>query len=270
LRISQSSVQDFRLGLRLENGALTISPFSYRGARGNVDGSLELHPANNVYELVATVAVNDALFIAPDSDDTDAAMRPPVDGRIDIRGSGDSLHAIMASSNGRVSLRQGPGQVRNRGSRLFGDIATQVIRTINPLATESEYRRFDCGIYDVTIVDGIATFDEFAFQTDKLTTVASGTITFQDEKLDVAIRAKPREGIGISIGGLANSFVKIGGTLKSPQLILDTKGAAATTGAAVMTGGLSLLGKGLLDRLSAAADMCKSSEREQATQESDN
>ena len=135
----------------------------------------------------------------------------------------------------------------------------ELLRVLNPLSSEDSDRRFDCGIYNIDVIDGVATLENFAFQTKRMTTVASGTIAFQDERINIGVRAKPREGLGISLGGVANALIRIGGTLKSPRLIFDSKSAATTTGAAVATGGLSLLGRSLLDRLSGAADICEQS-----------
>jgi hypothetical protein len=45
--------------------------------------------------------------------------------------------------------------------------------------------------------------------------------------------------------------------LSSPELAVDEAGVLITGGAAVATGGLSLLAKGLWDRLSKSGDACK-------------
>jgi hypothetical protein len=74
--------------------------------------------------------------------------------------------------------------------------------------------------------------------------------------LDLTLRSKPRKGFGISLGGVINSFLKLGGTLQEPALNIDPASSLTTTGAAVATGGLSLLARGLWDRLSAEADLC--------------
>jgi hypothetical protein len=163
----------------------------------------------------------------------------------------------MASSNGVLSLRQGSGRIKEIGAdRIFGDIVLKIIRALNPMSEKQEYREFDCGIYDVDITDGIATMENVAIQTDTTTVIVVGDLDFNTEKLDLAIRAKPREGLGISVGGAVNSFLKLGGTLRSPKLQIDPKGTVVAGGVAVATGGFSLLAKGLFDRLSAEADIC--------------
>jgi len=60
----------------------------------------------------------------------------------------------------------------------------------------------------------------------------------------------------VSLGGVVNSFLKVGGTLANPSLGVDAAGSVTATGAAVATGGLSVLAKGLWDRVSAEADIC--------------
>jgi hypothetical protein len=45
--------------------------------------------------------------------------------------------------------------------------------------------------------------------------------------------------------------------LRSPSIAIDAMSSVTTTGAAVATGGLSLLARGLWDRLSAEADICE-------------
>jgi hypothetical protein len=77
----------------------------------------------------------------------------------------------------------------------------------------------------------------------------AGKVDLGDETLDLSIRPQAKEGIGVSVGGLAN-LVKVQGTLANPEVGIDVTGAASTAaqiGIGVMTGGLSLLAKGLFD-----------------------
>ena len=53
-------------------------------------------------------------------------------------------------------------------------------------------------------------------------------------------------------------YVKLGGTLANPRLILDPAGAAVSGGAAVATGGLSILAGSMWDRwIATSGDPCK-------------
>jgi len=68
---------------------------------------------------------------------------------------------------------------------------------------------------------------------------------------------KPRKGIGLSASMITNPYIKLGGTLSSPSIQLKELQAVASTGAAVATLGLSLVAKGMFDRVTAEKKVCK-------------
>jgi uncharacterized protein involved in outer membrane biogenesis len=251
-----------QVGFHLQDGALRIEPFKMHDEPGSIDGELSLVPKNDGYALDVSMAIDKVHLRLMASKDQDSAELPPLGGKVTLQGEGNSLHAIMASSNGEISLRHGAGRVKDTGgSRLFGDILLEVLRTLNPLRRSDPYRTVDCGIYNVGIVDGVATINTMAMQTSRTTMVASGQVRLDTEKLAIAFRAKPREGIGIGVGTVTNSFLRLGGTLQSPRITLDARNSATATGAAVATGGLSLLARGLWDRVSAESSICEESEQ---------
>jgi uncharacterized protein involved in outer membrane biogenesis len=257
LVLNWGDVRDFRVDVKLVDGELAVDPVSFRDLRGGLEAQLRLSALqDDRLELIGSLTVSDLRPGVLPEGETDRSQLPAFNGVFDLRGTGRSLHEIMATSNGRLSVRQGRGKIRARSTFLFGDVVLSILRTINPLQGKSQHRRIDCGIYEVDIRDGVAHVKDIAVQSDVLTMVASGRVLFATEAIDLTVRSKPREGLGISIGSLANAFFKLGGTLKSPQVMIDTKSSATTTGAAVATGGLSIFAKGLWDRMSGAADIC--------------
>ncbi len=56
---------------------------------------------------------------------------------------------------------------------------------------------------------------------------------------------------------LANPYIKLGGTLSNPSVQLKGVQAVASTSVAVATLGLSVLAKGMLDRITAEKKVCK-------------
>jgi len=266
LRLQQSDLRNFQIGITLSDGTLDIDPVSFKGPEGGLTGRLRLEPSNGSHALEASLLVENVYLGVMGSEDQDRSTLPPLNGRLDLRSTGDSMHALMAASNGNLSFTHGEGRARNLfGGRIFGDVILQVMRALNPMRKANDYTNVECGIYSVGIEGGVATIETLALQSDKMTVVTNGNINFDDERLDVSLRAKNREGIGISIGGVANSFLKLGGTLNSPQLKIDAASSVATTGAAVATGGLSLLAKGLWDRVSAEASICKDLPKEEVS-----
>jgi uncharacterized protein involved in outer membrane biogenesis len=258
------NVTNVDIGVRLQDGALRVDPFFFRDDDGTVEASFSLGPEDGRYRLVTWMEIDGihAGVLAPDDDNL--ASLPPLSGTMRFAGVGNSVRSIMASSNGQISMRQGAGKVREVfGSALFRDVLLEVLRMLNPLRRAREFQLLECGIYDVSVEDGLAKIDNFIIQTDSMTTVASGEVNLRNERLEIAFRAKPREGLGISLGTVANRLLEVGGTLKDPRIRVDAGRTATTAGAAVATGGLSLLARGLWDRLSAEGDICDKEPRKQ-------
>ncbi len=84
-----------------------------------------------------------------------------------------------------------------------------------------------------------------------------GTVNLATEALDFSFRVKQREGIGISLAGVGNPYIKLGGTLASPALALDKKRGFLTGAVAALTGGLSILAQGVWDRYLSRDDYCQ-------------
>jgi hypothetical protein len=69
--------------------------------------------------------------------------------------------------------------------------------------------------------------------------------------------SKPRKGVGLSASAITNSYIRLGGTLLHPSIEIKPLEAVATTGVAVATMGISLVAKGLFDRVTAEKKVCE-------------
>jgi uncharacterized protein involved in outer membrane biogenesis len=258
LMLPFGDLQDFQIAVLLRDGALNIEPISFRESEGSVSGSIYLGPVSEGHELAVTLSAENMHISLLASKDQDRSTVPPISGQIEFRGMGNSVHDLMASSNGNVALRYGSGLLRDlTGRKLFGDLTMEIIRTLNPLYKQQQYTTLDCAIYDIAIEDGIATIKNVAMQTGRMAIVARGNLNLGNEQLNLTMQATPREGLGISIGGIANSFLQLGGTLRSPRLQIDPTSSITTTSVAVATAGWSLVAKGLWDRVKANTDICE-------------
>ena len=255
--VNRDTLSDVHIAVTVVDGALKIAPFDFSMHEGSFSSSLELAPADGAYALALAADARE-LRITHLADENQARETvPPLNATLNLTGTGTSMNAIMASSNGSLSGRQGSGQLNFQAANaLFSDVLTSILQTLNPMAEEKVYADVECSVFDIDITDGVATIEQLALQSDRVTIVGSGSIKFETEALDLAINTKSREGLGISVGGVANSFVKVGGTLKSPVLGVNALGGIATTGAAISTGGLSVLAKSLWDRVSSEIDLC--------------
>jgi hypothetical protein len=139
----------------------------------------------------------------------------------------------------------------------MSDLLFELFDLLNPFASKSEFTNFDCGVYALDVEQGVMnTIVPIVIQTEELTILSGGTIDLGSETLDLGFKTRVRKGLGISASTVVNPFIKLGGTLSSPVIELDSKGTAVAGSMAVATAGLSVIGKALYDRFIDSRDLC--------------
>jgi uncharacterized protein involved in outer membrane biogenesis len=249
---------DIELDVILENGRLQAGPFEITGSGGGtVDADLVLEPVGADYRLRSNLLIDDVrLRLSPNDEYRD--QRPTVDVDLQYEGTGRSPHEIAASADGRVQLVASEGVMdKSIVNLVAADILVALLDAFNPINEEKPVTELECAVMVFSIEDGVAVLDPMAVRTDVMTIVGGGKIDFSTEKLSLDWVTKPRKGIGISASMITNPYIKLGGTLGSPNLAMKPLEAMTSTGLAVATGGLSILGKGLWDRITAEQNVCK-------------
>ena len=162
----------------------------------------------------------------------------------------------MAGLDGKLLAKVGKGALKDSKTKAVG---TDLFSMLNPTAATREGTLIECGVINFKIKDGIATADKgIAVAANTMNVIGSGTINLKTEELDIGITPQARKGAGISVGQLAE-LVRIKGTLANPKPGVDAMAAlkaGAGAGAAIATGGLSILAQGLYDRSTADEDPC--------------
>ncbi len=185
----------------------------------------------------------------------------PIDLKVNGSGQGNSMAEFMGGFNGKLLVEVGEAGMPNSNVDLFGaDVFMSIFNKLNPFSKSDKTSLLECAVLNFDIRDGITKIDrQIAMQTTKLSMVGSGEINFKTEQLNLGIKPYAREGIGMSLGSITG-VAKIGGTLAHPRAEVDAKGvikAGVTTGAAIATGGLSLLAQGLFNKTTDDPNPCK-------------
>jgi hypothetical protein len=175
-----------------------------------------------------------------------------------LTGDGANLRDVAASLDGFFWLRGGGQTIATRQfGFLFGDVLTGVLETINPFARREPYQAIQCVMAFFEATDGVLkTAPALLMITDRLNIGATGTINLATERIALNVNANARTGVGISASSLLNPFVGLRGTLADPQLSLDPTSTMIQGGAAVATGGLSLVANSLFRRWFGSRQPC--------------
>lgn len=180
---------------------------------------------------------------------------------MNLDGTGSSYSEIAATANGSIAIQLGGAKVKNDGLELIGgDLFLGLLEAINPLTEQDRYLGVECGVISFEIENGIATTEHgIALKTDEVTLLGGGEVDFSDESLKLIITPKARKGLGINTSSIAK-MVRVGGTMKKPEIEGNPKGFFQTgvvLGAAIASGGLTLLAQGLFDKSTANSDVCR-------------
>ncbi len=241
----------------LRDGALRIDRFEGRGSHGgHASASFAIEPRDEGYRLRAAGRLEGGRLVLPKTANSPESTLP-LDLEVDLSGAGRSPHEIAASGEGEVLVVVGSGRISNTLSdRLAPGVLRSLLDALNPFRKSSDHTEFDCGIASAFLKDGTAIVEPIALRTDKMTVVGHGDVDFATEDIDLYWTVKPRKGLGLSASSIANPYIRLGGTLASPSLDLDPLKAVTSTGAAVATAGLTILSKGLYNRITAEKKVC--------------
>ncbi|MHB1204516.1 MAG: AsmA family protein, partial [Rhodospirillaceae bacterium] len=248
------------LPINLAGGKLAVAPFTLGLAGGTLTGDLHANAADKSVALKVEGKGFTAEGIAKEMKKGDMVTGGPVDLQLNVRGSGNSLHAVAGTLDGSFVAGMGEGKIRRGALNMAGaDILGQVASAITPMASKSEYTAAKCAVVNFVIANGVATTNNgIAFVSDEMQVTSSGTINLGTERVDLSVRPKARGGIGVGLGNLAQA-VKIQGPLARPGIGIDKAGAVRTLGTlgmAFATGGGSILAQGAKDRLD-SGDPCQ-------------
>jgi uncharacterized protein involved in outer membrane biogenesis len=251
----------------ISNGTLTVDPLSMSLGGGRVTGRLRLTAGNPpvlAVDLDGNGVALTALLGALD-------IRLPCRGcasdlAVDLQGAGGSLHEWMTNLDGTVRLEVGKGELETGTLDLGGDVLAQAVEAINPFHKHDRFMELRCGVVNVAVERGVVRLGKgVAVETSMLDLMATGTADLGKELLDVEVRSRATQGLGLGLGSLAGA-VRVHGPLAHPSLGLNPLGAAESTattvGTAAATGGLSIVAKRIWEKLFARSP-CAAARRRQ-------
>lgn len=237
--------------LTLVNGKLDVPVLQATTFGGTVLGRLQLDASRAPDATLSLHLEAKNLELAPIA--AAAGVQRSLQGgkteiKLDLVAHGASPHQWASTANGNVVALVGPatigaGKVNTESSldRLSG--------AVNPFRDTDPTTQLHCAVIRLPLKNGVANVDRsIAAETSKLGATASGTIDFRNETIDLSIKPQIRQGIAITVPQVAE-LVRLHGPFTGPSVGIDATATAATVarlGAAVYTGGLSILGETLI------------------------
>ncbi|OYY79754.1 MAG: AsmA family protein [Sphingomonas sp. 28-62-20] len=211
------------LTLTLDNGLLTLSPLTFDMARGHVASDITINARRPLVHTDYDIRLSPTpmgILLAGygvEQSGTTGMLKA----RIKMAGDGNSVHASLASADGRIAIIIPKGAFWTRNVQLSElDIGTFVQKLIEGKLKEPV--QINCGLIGFTVRDGVAAADPILIDTQKNVIVGRGGFSFKTEAIDLAVRADGKKFSLISAQSpvaLNGYFARPGIDVISPQLI---------------------------------------------------
>ena len=243
-------VDQLHVKLTLSNGRLEVPLLQGNALGGAVNVHLQLDAArgNDAALVLHADARNLDLGSLLAAAHTKRELRGgKTEIRADISAHGDSPRQWASSASGNVLAVTGPATLVNPKATTEAAL-DRLFEAVNPFRHIDPTTELHCAVIRLPLKDGVAAIDRsIAVETDKLGATASGTVDLRSETLDLSIKPQIRQGVTVAVPQVA-SLVHFSGPLTAPTVGVDATATAATVariGAAVYTGGLSIIGESL-------------------------
>jgi len=223
------------LQLDLDNGVLTLGPVTFSLTQGEVSGNARIDatedvPLTNVDFTLIEGRLEE--FFPAGEGEEQPMLAGDLRARFRLAGSGLSVREAAANADGMVGVIVPGGEIRAAFAELLG---INVARGLGLLFSEDQSTvALRCGIAQFKAEDGVLHAEGFAFDTEPVLAVGSGTVDLESEELDLVIDGRPKEPRLISL----MAPITVEGSFRSPRIGVQPAGAIAQAGVAAALGTL--------------------------------
>ncbi|WP_256788299.1 AsmA family protein [Stenotrophomonas sp. Ste60] len=221
-------LDDMDAHLKLNDGLLRLEPLNFGVAGGDIRSTIRMDARKPTIstQLQASIRKVQLGKLMPDSKLAEQASGG-LSGDVMLAGTGNSVAAMLGSSDGNVALGIGKGHIGNLIMELAG---LDVAESLKFLFTGDKQIPLRCAFGDFGVNNGVMTSRALAFDTTDTLIIGQGTVDLKQEQLDLLLRPRPKD---VSILAL-RSPLRIGGSFKDPSFRPDFK-ALGLRGAIALT-----------------------------------
>ncbi len=215
--------------LLLDAGVLRLDPLNFGVAGGAVRSNIKMDAREKNLGTTARIQARslDLSKLIP-SVKFGKTTIGRVSGDVSLRGTGNSIAAMLGSANGDAGLGMGQGEVSKLLMKLSG---LDIGGAAKVLITGDQQIPIRCGMGDFTVRNGIMTTRNLVVDTSDNTIHGQGTINLKDESLALQLMSRSKR---FSLVSLRGPLV-VSGTLRDPSIRPDYKrvGLRAVAAAAI-------------------------------------
>lgn len=226
-------IDDMDAHLFLEDAVLRLDPLNFGVAGGDIRSTIRMDARKDTIATNAKIRARGLQLprLFPRAELTRGSAGA-IGGDVALAGSGNSVAKMLASSDGDVGLHMGSGRISNLLMEFAGiDIA----ESVKFMLTKDKVIPIRCAFGDFAVDDGLMRAERLAFDTTDTLIYGAGTISLDEERLDLTLKAKPKDHSFLSL----RAPLRVDGTFKDPGFHPDVGKITLRAVAAAVLGGIT-------------------------------
>lgn len=222
-------LDDVDAHFKLQNGLLTIDPLNFGVAGGTLASKLTLdarkNPMNASIDLRARQIQLGKLLPSLE----EKIGRGTITGRGDLKGTGNSVAALLGSADGEIAVIMSGGDF----SKLLLKLSNiDLAKAVPLLLAGDEKTPIRCVAADFKADNGVLKSQMLVMDTKDTKITGNGTIDLKNEKLDLTLSAHAKKATPLALHGP----IHLGGAFSKPDVGVVKTQVAARVGAATALG----------------------------------
>ena len=234
-RTAALPLENLRMHMLLRDAVVTLQPLDFGLAGGHLNAFITLDGRKRPIQMQARVKAQKVLIakLFPTAQLNKASIGQ-VNGVFELKGTGDSVGQMLATSNGQVSLVVAGGQI----SRLMMEKAGLHLWEMLQLNLSGDQLiELRCAVADFDVKAGILRPNTLVLDTQVTTITGTGSIDLGRERLDLTLNQKTKNTSPLAL----RSPLYIRGSFIKPAVGVDKGKLVARAGGAVVLGLLNPL-----------------------------
>jgi AsmA family protein len=221
------------LHLTLDDGLLKIDPLSFVLDAGKFAGNVTIDARKDIPETRIDMSISDIdLSQFKGAKEKQPPLQGTLLGRLNVHGSGGSVHKLASGADGTVSFALPEGQMNQALAELTGIDVTKGLGLL--LSASQPNTQIRCGVIDFEARKGTLDSRSVFIDTTQVLITGRGTVNLGDEKLDLSLQGDPKK---IRFFRLRTP-ITLHGTLLHPSIGVKPQNLLAQAGVAAALGTL--------------------------------
>ena len=234
-RAEELPLENLVAHLSLRDSVLKLDPLDFGVAGGHLNSVISLDGRKDPIQAHARVRARKMLLskLFPTVELSKASIGQ-LNGEFDLRGRGNSVGRMLASSSGNVGLVAANGEI---SKMMLEKVGLHLWELLVLKVTGDKLVKLRCGVADFSVKNGVMHTDALVLDTEVTTIIGTGSIDLGQEKLDLTINPRTKDTSPVAL----RSPIYIRGSLAKPAVEIDKRRVAARALGAVALGAVTPL-----------------------------